>query len=141
MAVFNTNTGKPTVVRAGKAIVKVNGATLMALNVSLTYQRPVEIVPTIGEKRVLSIGEGQGQFSAQTVLSSDSNVVKAMGLNDDGCDPFSMTIEFQGATCTMSGKTVTAHNCVASAVSLDAQGGRGYIANGVTVTFTALTMN
>ena len=51
-----------------------------------------------------------------------------------------MTITMQGSTCKLSGKTVTAHNCVASAVSLGAQGGRGYIAQGITVVFTALDM-
>ena len=43
--------------------------------------------------------------------------------------------------CDMAGKTVTAKNCFASNVSVDAQGGRGYVAQGVQVTFTALEMS
>lgn len=138
--IFNTDTGKPTVVRAGKAVIKCDGTTLLALNVQLSYLRTVEIVPTLGEKRVLSIGEGQGTFTAETILAKGNDVLTAMHLNDDGCQPFNMTIEFKGATCDVSGKTVTAHNCVASAVSITAQGGRGYIAEGVQVAFTALSI-
>ena len=137
--IFNTDTGKPITVRAGKATVKCDGKTLIALDVTVTYQRAVEIVPTLGSKRVLSIGEGQGEFTANTVLAKGNDVLSAMHLNDDGCKPFNMTISFEDSACDANGITVTAHNCVASAVSITAQGGRGYIAQGVRVTFTALS--
>jgi len=138
--VFGNGTGKPIVVRAGKAIVKCGGTTLIALNVQIQYSRPVEVVPTLGEKRVLSVGEGQGTFSAETVLAKGNDVATAMHLNDDGCSPFSMSLTLQGGTCDASGKTVTAHNCVASAITVSAQGGRGMIAQGVQVTFTAMSI-
>ena len=137
--VFGNGTDKPIVVRAGKAIVKCGGTTLIALGVELTYQRSVEIVPTLGKKRVLSIGEGTGQFTAQSILAKGNDVTGALHLNDDGCAPFSMSIDMQGATCDVAGKTITAHNCVASAVTISAQGGRGMIAQGVTVVFTGLS--
>ena len=138
--VFGNGTEKPIVLRAGKAIVKCGGTTLIALNVQLQYQRPVEVVPTLGEKRVISVGEGTGTFSAESVLAKGNDVTGALHLNDDGCSPFSMSIEMQGSTCDAAGKTITAHNCIASAVSISAQGGRGLIAQGVQVTFTAMSM-
>ena len=138
--VFGNGTGKPIVLRAGKAIVKCGGTTLIALGVQISYQRTVEVLPTLGEKRVLSIGEGTGTFSAETVLAKGNDVMNAMHLGDDGCAPFSMSLTLQGGTCDASGKTVTAHNCVASAVTVSAQGGRGMIAQGVQVTFTAMTI-
>lgn len=138
--VFGTDTGKPIVVRAGKAIVTVNGQTMIALGVQVQFQRQVELLPTIGKKRVLSIGEGTGSFSADTILSKENNIESAFRLNDDGCSPFPITITFKDSSCSENGKTVTAHNCVASAISIGAQGGRGYIAEGLQATFTGLTV-
>lgn len=138
--VFGTDTGKPIVVRAGKAIVTVNGQTMIALGVQVQFQRQVELLPTIGKKRVLSIGEGTGTFSADTILSKENNIESAFRLNDDGCSPFAITITFKDSSCSENGKTVTAHNCVASAITIGAQGGRGYIAEGLQATFTGLTV-
>lgn len=138
--VFGTDTGKPIVVRAGKAIVTVNGHTMIALGVQVQFQRTVELLPTIGKKRVLSIGEGTGTFSADTILSKENNIESAFRLNEDGCSPFAITITFKDSSCSENGKTVTAHNCVASAITIGAQGGRGYIAEGLQATFTGLTV-
>lgn len=140
MAVFGADTGKPLVVRAGKATVVCNGVTLLATNVQVQYQRNVEVVPTISKKRIISIGEGQGTFSAETILAKDNDALNALKLNDDGCDPFTMTITFNDNACNMNGKSITAHNCVSSSVGITAQGGRGFIGQGVQVTFTALTL-
>ena len=139
-SIFSTDTSKPITVRAGKAIVKVGGATLLALNVQLNFQRSVELIPTLSKKRVMSVGEGQGSFSAETVLSKENNIESAFRLNEDGCSPFAITITFKDSSCSENGKTVTAHNCVASAISIGAQGGRGYIAEGLQATFTGLTV-
>lgn len=138
-AVFNADTGKPLVVKAGKAIVKCGSVTLIALDVSLTYQRSVEVIPTIGTKQVMSIGKPQGTFTASTILSKEANADSGLHINDDGCKPYSITITFQDGGCSMDGQTVTAHNCVTSALSISAQGARGFVAQGVQVVFTALT--
>lgn len=140
MSVFGTDTSRPLIVRAGKATLTCNGIILLATNVTVQYQRPVEVVPTVGTKRALSVGEGIGQFSAETIVAKDNDALGALRLNDDGCDPFTMTITFNDSACNMNGKSVTCHNCVSSAVSITAQGGRGYIGQGVQVTFTALTL-
>jgi len=139
-SVFSTDTSKPVTVRAGKAIVKVGGSTLLALNVQVNFQRTVELIPTLSKKRVISVGEGQGTFSAETVLSKENNIEAGMHLFDSGCSPFSMTLTFDDESCSLNGKTVTAHNCIASAVSIGAQGGRGYVAEGVQCVFTALSV-
>ena len=138
--VFNTDSSKPLVVRAGKAIVKVGDTTLIALGVEMSFQRSVEMIPTLSSRRVASIGEGTGQFSAQSVLSKENGLESGMHLFDDGCVPFAMTITFNDSACSMNGKTVTAHNCIASSVSISAAGGRGYVAEGVSCTFTALSL-
>ncbi len=139
MAIFGADTGKPMVVRAGKATLVCNGVPVLATNVQVVYQRTVEIIPTIGKKRVMSVSEGQGQFSAETVLAKDNDALNAFKLNDDGCEPFTMTVTFDDKACNMNGKTITCHNCVSSAVSIGVQGARGYIAQGVQVTFTAIS--
>lgn len=138
--VFGADTGKPIVVRAGKAIVAVNGQTMIALGVQVSFGREVQHLPTIGKKRVLSIGEGTGTFTASTILSKENNIESAFRLNEDGCVPFAITITFKDSSCSENGKTVTAHNCVASAITVGAQGGRGYIAEDLTATFTSLTV-
>ena len=52
-----------------------------------------------------------------------------------------MTLTLSGdGTCGMDGKTVTCSGCIGSAVSVELQGGRGYVASGVQITFTALDM-
>lgn len=139
--IFGASSGDPVIVKAGKAIVDINGKTLLALDVTVQYQRPVEVVPTLGDKEILSIGKPQGTFTANTILSKDVDPVVAFGLSNDGCDPLSMTIKFQGGACkgNPSG-SIKISGGIASAVSVTAQGARGYIATGVSVTFTGLDM-
>ena len=129
------------VVKAGKATLTVNSSTLVALDVQIQFQRTVEIVPTIGKQKVLSIGEPQGTFSANTILAKNNDAFKAFKLSGDDCKPFDMKIEVNDNACDLNGKTVTAKNCVASAITIGAQGGRGYIAQGVQVAFTALEIS
>lgn len=141
-SVFGGSTDKPTVIKAGKAIVTVDNTTLLALGVQIQFQRQVEIVPALSKKRVVSLGEPQGQFTANTILAKGVDAFKAFKLSGDDCKPFDMKIKFDGNDgCDMAGKTVTAKNCFASNVSVDAQGGRGYVAEGVQVTFTALELD
>ena len=109
-------------------------------NAQIQFGRNVEVINTIGDKRVISIGEAQGTFSAETILSKDYDIAEAMHLNEGGCDTFTMSVTFGGSTCNIYGKTLTCHNCVASAVSLTVQGGRGFIGQGVQAVFTGLTM-
>ena len=139
MGVFGDNRDV-TVVRAGKALVTVNEKKMIALGVQVVFQRAVELLPTIGEKRVISIGEGQGEFSADTILSKDNDIEAAFRLNEDGCVPFPISITFMDTACSENGKSVDLHHCVASAVSIGMQGGRGYIAEGLKATFTGLDL-
>ena len=141
-SVFGGSTDKPTVIKAGKAIVTVGGTTLLALGVQLQFGRNVELVPALSKKRVVSLGEPQGQFTANTILAKGIDAFKAFKLSGDDCKPFDMKIKFDAKDgCDMAGKTVTAKNCFASNVTVDAQGGRGYVAEGVQVTFTALELD
>ena len=141
-SVFGGATDKPTVLKAGKAIVRVGNTTLLALGVQVQFGRQVELVPVLGKKRVVSLSEPQGQFTANTILAKGVDAFKAFKLSGDDCTPFDMKIKFDGKdACDMAGKTVTAKNCFASNVSVDAQGGRGYVAQGVQVTFTALELD
>ena len=140
-SVFGGSTDKPTVVKAGKAIVTVGGHTLLALGVQVQFGRQVEIIPALSKKRVVSLGEPQGQFTANTILAHGIDAFNAFKLSGNDCTPFDMTITFNVKdACDLAGKTVKAKNCFASNVSVDAQGGRGYVAQGVQVTFTALEM-
>lgn len=136
-SVFGTSKNA-VVVKAGRAKVTTDNGVLMALGVQLQYGRQVEIVPTLGDRRMISVGEGQGTISINTVLCKDVDAINAFGLGDSGCKDFTMSLTFKDGTCGMSGRTVRASHCIASAVSIDAQGGRGYIANGVQISFTAL---
>lgn len=139
-SVFGGSTDKPTVIKAGKAIVTVGGNTLIALGVQVQFGRQVEIVPALSKKRIVSLGEPQGRFTANTIIAKGEDAFKSY-LSGDDCTPFDMTIKFDGKdACDMAGKTVKAKNCFASDVSVDAQGGRGYVAQGVQVMFTALEM-
>jgi len=140
-SVFGGSIDKPTVLKAGKAIVTVGGKDLLALNVTVQFQRQVEMVPVLGKKRVVSLGEPQGSFTCDTILAKSVDAFSAFKLSGDDCTPFDMKIKFDGnQACDMQGKTVTAKNCFSSAINITAQGGRGYIGQGVQVTFTALVM-
>lgn len=141
-SVFGGSTDKPTVVKAGKVIVTVGNKDLLALGVQIQFGRQVEIVPALSKKRVVSLGEPQGQFTANTLLAKGVDAFEAFKLSGDDCTPFDMKLKFDAKdACDFAGKTVTAKNCFASNVSIDAQGGRGYIAQGVQVTFTALELS
>lgn len=139
--IFGASTEPPVIVKAGKAIVEVNDKEMLALDVTVQFQRPTEIVPTLSKKRVLSLGIPQGTFTCSTIIANgDADPVAAFKLGDDGCEPFNMTIKFQDGACAMNGKSIQCQQCVASAVSVQAQGARGYIASGINVTFIGMDM-
>jgi len=130
---------KAHVIKVDKAIVKIAGTTAIALGVTIQYQRAVQQLPVLSEEDVISIGKGQGTFQAETVLMQGNADVTANSLiSGDGCKPDTITITFQDGGCETKTKPVTCKNCIASAVSVTAQGGRGYVAAGVTITFTAM---
>ena len=138
-SVFGATINTPKVIKAGKCIVVVNGKDLIALNVQINFSRQVEVIPVLGKKRVVSIGEPQGTFSAETLLAKGEDAFSAFNLSGADCIPFDMKIRLDGKdACDLDGKTVTAKNCFSSGVSITAQGGRGWVGQGVQVTFTAL---
>ena len=139
-SVFGADSGKPVIIRSGKAVVTVGGQTLLALNVTVTFERRVDVVPALGKKRIISVGEPQGTFEAQTVLAKSVDAFSAFKLSDEGCNPFDISLTFTDGGCDMNGKTVTCKNCISSRVTVNAQGGQGYIAEGVQAAFTALEM-
>lgn len=132
---FGASKDKPTIVKAGKATITINGDTYLALNVQIQYQRSVEIVPTLGKERVISIGEPIGQITAEKVLGQGS--LRAIA---DSCKAKSASIQVKD-DCGGKSPKIECHNVILSAVNITAQGGRGYIAAGVTGTFTALEIN
>lgn len=137
--VFGADIGKPVVVKAGKAIVTVNGTTIIALNATLQFARSVEVIPALSKKRIVSIGEPQGTFSAETIIVKGNDASKAFKIDGDDCSGYDMSIRMDGSACDADGKTYTAKNCFTSAVTLSAQGGRGFIGSGFQVAFTGLT--
>lgn len=140
MSVFGTDTGAPLVIKSDKAIVKIDGKTLLATGVNITYQRNVGIVPVLNKKRVVAVGEGQGQITAETMLisSAEYDITTAAFLKGDGCKPKELEITFEDGQCETKTKKVKCYGCVASSVSVGMQGGRGYVLSGVGITFTAL---
>ena len=139
-SVFGADTGKPVVLKAGKAIVTVNNQTLIALNVTCQFGRSVEVIPALSKKRIVSISEPQGNFSADTIISKASDPTQAFNVSGDDCSPYDMQIKFYGNACDAGGKTVTCKNCFTNSISVSAQGGRGFIGSGFSATFTALVM-
>ena len=138
--VFGADTGKPVVLKAGKAIVTVNGTTIIALNATMQFGRDIQVMPALSRKRIVSIGEPQGTFSAETIIAKGNDSTKAFKLTGDDCTGYDMSVRMDGNACDSDGKTFTAKNCFTSSVTLTAQGGRGWIGSGFAVTFTGLTM-
>lgn len=133
MSVFASDQGA-TVIKANKAEVKIDNATSLALNVQIQFQRNVEVLDTVGKDRVIAVGEPKGTFTIEQIIGHD----KIAALEESGCTPISVSI----TTADECGGTseVTCGNCVLSATSITAQGGRGYIAHGVQGVFTKLTI-
>lgn len=139
-SVFGADAGKPIVLKAGKAIVTVGGTTLIALNATMQFGRQVQMVPALSKKRVVSLGEPQGTFSAETIIAKGNDSTKAFKLSGDDCSGYDMSVKMDGNSCDADSKTFTAKNCFTSAVTITAQGGRGWIGSGFQVTFTALDL-
>ena len=139
-SVFGSDAGAPIVLKAGKAIVTVGGTTLIALNATMQFGRDVQMVPALSKKRVVSIGEPTGTFSAETIIAKGNDSSSAFKLSGNDCTGFDMSVKMDGNACDGGGKTFTAKNCFTSAVTVTAQGGRGWIGAGFQVTFTALDM-
>jgi hypothetical protein len=139
-SVFGADSGQPIVLKAGKAIVTVNGIPVIALNVTCQFGRVIQVVPALSKKRVVSIGEPQGTFSAETIIANGNDPSKAFKLTGDDCTGYEMTVKFDGKACDAGGKTVKCKNCFTQNVQITAQGGRGWIGSGFQVTFTALDM-
>lgn len=140
-SVFSADSSKPTVLKAGKAIVTVDNKTLIALNVTIQFQRNVEVLPALSKKRVISISEPTGQFTAETIIARGNDSTSAFRLTDNDCSAYDMKVKLEEGACDASGKTFTCKNCFTQAVQVTAQGGRGFIGAGFTVTFTALEMS
>lgn len=140
--VFNAS-DKVKVIKADKAIITVGDQPMLALGVIIQYGRPVQQVPVLAETDVLSIGKPTGTISIESLLISgaDYDITKNPILSGDGCDPQPLSITFgktEGA-CAQLNKEVHCGGCIASAVTVSAQGGRGYIASGVQITFTSMS--
>ena len=130
------------VIKADKATVKIGTATALALGVTIQYQRPVQQVPVLAVDDVISVGKASGVFTAETILMKDGfDITGGSLITGDGCKPDTVKITFQDGGCKSKNKPITCKNCIASAVSVTAQGGRGYIAAGVTITFTAMSFS
>lgn len=140
-SVFGADSGKPIVLKAGKAIVVVGGTTIIALNATMTFARDIQMIPALSKKRVVSIGEPQGTFSAETIIAKGNDSSGAFKLSGDDCSGYDMTVKMDGNSCDGGGKTFTAKNCFTAGVTVTAQGGRGWIGSGFQVTFTALDMS
>ena len=141
--IFGSDAGTPpTIVKAGKAMLLVGEGmhSMLALGVQIQFQRSVQVIPTLGNSDVLSIGKPTGTLTISSLLSKDSDIGNQLKINDDGCDPLTLTLTFNDGACSMNGKSVTITGGVASAVSIEAQGERGFVATGVSVTFTAMEM-
>ena len=132
---------KAHVIKSDKATVKIGSTTALALGVTIQYQRNVENVPVLSEDNVLAIGRPSGQFTAQTILMKNAGDITANKLvSGDGCEPDTITITFQDGGCESQNKSIECKRCIASALSVEAQGGRGYIVGGLTVLFTAMEL-
>jgi len=138
--VFGADSGKPIVLKAGKCIVTVGGTTLLALNATVQFGREIQVVPALSKKRVVSIGEPQGTFTAETIIAKGNDASSAFKLGGDDCSGYQMSIKFDGNACDAGGKTVQCKNCFTQNVNVTAQGGRGWIGSGFQVAFTALDM-
>lgn len=137
MSVFNYDSTSLKVVKADEATVDFGGGDCIATGVQIQFQRQVERVPTIGKDDVASVSKPQGQFTANTVFMKTLPPI----FSQDACKPVDVVVDFGEGTCEYSGKKVTLHNCIASAVSMDLQGGRGYVASGLTLTFFGMDVS
>lgn len=140
MSVFGASTSAPKVLKADKAILTAGGQTVIGLSVAITFQRGVERVPVIGPQEVLSVSKPNGTIQIGTIVAKGNEALAAFHLNDDGCSPFTLTLDLKDGACDSGSKTITAYGCVSSSVSIEANGGRGYIASGVGITFTGMDM-
>jgi len=134
--VFNAS-DNVKVIKADKAIVTVGKQNMLALGVT------IQQVPVLGDADVLSIGKPSGTISIESLLISgqDYDITNNPILQGDGCEPQQLDITFgktEGA-CAQLNKEVHCAGCIASAVTVAAQGGRGYIASGVQITFTSMS--
>lgn len=134
MSVFASNQDAK-VIKANKAIVKIEGSTSLALNVQIQFQRSVDVIDTIGESRVIAVGEPKGTFSIEQVIGHE----RISALEENGCTP--ITVSISSADECGGTSTITCSNCVLSATSITAQGGRGFIAHGVQGVFTKLEIS
>ena len=133
---------KARVIKADKAIVTINGTVAIALGVSIQYTRQVQKVPVLALEDIISIGTASGVFSADTILLKGGSDIMANELiSGDGCRPGTITVRFQDGACDSQVRPITCKNCIASAVNVTAQGGRGFVASGVSIIFTAMSFD
>lgn len=138
--VFNAS-DKARVIKSDKAIVTIARQPAIALGVTIQYGRPVQQVPVLADEDVISIGKPSGTITAETILMKGSgDITENPLINSDGCKVGqTLTIKFIDGACDTQTKPVTCNNCIASAISVTARGGQGYVATGVTITFTSMS--
>jgi len=138
--VFGATTGAPIVIKSDKATIEIDRKKCLALGVQIQFQRQVQVLPVLSDKRVMSVGEPQGTISIDTLLIKDNqyDITSADWIKGDGCKPKVLDVSFKDNQCTTKTKKVSCSGCIASAVSVGMQGGRGYVASGVQITFTGM---
>lgn len=131
-SVFNYNSSDLKVVKADEATITFDSdKDTIATGVQIQFARQVERVPTIGKIDVASVSKPQGTLTANTVfMKTLPNIFQK-----NACSPDNVVVDFGDGTCDLNGKKVTLENCIASAVTIELQGGRGYVVSGLTLTF------
>ena len=133
MSVFGASTEAPTVIKADKALITLEGAEILALNVTVTFQRAVQVLPVLSQKRVVSVSEPHGTITIeQLAVNGDPKF-----LEGNGCNPETLTITFMDS-CKDKPTGVTCYGCIASQAGYSLQGGRGYAAANVGISFTGM---
>ncbi len=137
MGMLGSTRSDPKVIRAGRAYITIGSDTAVAIGVQIQFQRTVNKLPTLSKDNILTVSEPQGTLTINSLLMSGKGSVWD-SIKGKDCKPEPMTISYgnDDADCNPNPKQVKLSGCLASAISLSGDGSQGYIAEGVTYTFT-----
>lgn len=136
MGMLGSVRDNPTVIRAGRAYVTIGDDTTVAIGIQVQFQRTVNRLPTLSRSNILTVSEPQGTLTINSLVMSGKGSVWNSITGTD-CTPATVKLSYgNDDDCNQAQGSLTLSGALASAISLSGDGSQGYIANGVTFTFT-----
>ena len=140
MAVFGATEEAKIFSAQGLTLSIGGGGDLLAINAQIQFGRNPTPVPTLGKGLHWSLSQPSGTVSAGTVLGI-GNPQSAFHI-DKMCSTFAMTVSANPGQCPSGSRfTSVCKGCIATSLTISAQGDQGYATGQFGASFSSMDLS